>query len=150
MTRGAELETKTIILSIFVGILVVLIVFTNINRFTGKATVEEGLIEEQIPKEPTTQIIVSPDPVKRGEYMTITMKSGKTGTDEIVSIQNEKGTKVVYDLNMGCNGPTCFDETIIKIYKSSTAWPAGTYKVVAKDDATSPETIVEQTFTVIE
>ena len=145
------IDKKTIILILISIILVITIILTNLNLLTGKVIQKgEGIAQEQIIKEPTTQIIVSPDPLKKGLYMTITLKAGTTGTDEIVSIQNEKGTKVVSDLNMGCNGPTCFNETIIKIYKSSTGWAPGKYKVVAKDDATSPETEVETFFTVIE
>ena len=143
-------DKKTILLIIINVLLVISIILTNLNIFTGKIIKEEGIAQEQIIKEPTTQITVSPDPLKRGLYMTITLKAGTTGTDEIVSIQNEKGVKVVDNLNMGCNGPTCFNETIIKIYKSSTGWEPGKYKVVAKDDATSPETEVETFFTVTE
>lgn len=147
-----QADKKFIFLIIISVIVVITIALASINFLTGKTIISEGIAGEDItetPKEPTTELTIAPDPLTRGDYMTITMKSGKTGTDEVVSIVNENNQKVVENLNMNCNGPTCFDETIIKIYKSSTAWEPGTYKVIAKDYAT-PETVkIEKTFTVV-
>lgn len=141
---------KIIIISIAIIIILAIIIFASMNLFTGKTVISEGIASEATPKDPTTELTISPDPLTRGDYMTITMASGATGTDEIISISNEENQKVVENLNMNCNGPTCLNEKIIKIYKSSTAWKPGTYKVTAKDYATNPATPIEKTFTVVE
>ena len=142
-------KLKPIIIISFGIIVILILVFAGVTLLTGKIIKDEGIAEKIIPKEPTTELAISPDPLTRGNYMTITMKSGKTGTDEIVSITNEAGWKVVDNLNMNCNGPTCFNETIIKIYKSSTDWEPGVYRIVAKDYATPEIVTVEKIFTVI-
>lgn len=149
-----QADKKFIILIIISIIVIIAIALIGINFLTGKTIISEGIVMEDgktiTPKAPTTELTISPDPLTRGDYMTITMKSGKTGTDEIVKILDSEGQKIVSDLSMNCNGPTCFDETIIKIYKSGTEWEPGTYKVVAKDYAT-PETVqIEKAFTVVE
>jgi len=148
--RGSK-ENKILITAIV--ILSLAIILSNLNILTGKAIyqnkpMKEGLISEQKEELPTTELTVSPNPVKAGKYITIKLTTGKTGADEKVTIYNEQGWRVVENLNLGCNGPKCVNETIIKVYPTSPVWK-GEYSVIAKDYATPKGTEVVTYFEVI-